>query len=126
MPFSKPRRGHTFFMILFFASLGLAGEVIFTAFTSVLNKAPLCDKPVWALAGKSYVWMIFIYGLIPIFGHYGYDRIKQFHVATRLIVYVLIIYLVEFLSGYLLQKLTGSCPWQYTSGLHIMGLIRLD
>ena len=29
-------------------------------------------------------------------------------------------------SGYALQLLTGKCPWQYTSGWHIMGLIRLD
>lgn len=126
MPFSKHRRGHTFFMVIVFASLGITTEVIFTAFMNLVHQTPLCGKPLISMAGDSYVWMIFIYGLIPILGHYGYHRIKKYPVLIRLLIYVLLIYIVEFSSGYILQKTLGACPWQYTSGHQVMGLIQLD
>jgi hypothetical protein len=126
MPFSKHRRGHTIFMIVFFACLGITVEVFFTAFMSVVNHEPLGNKPLIALAGHSYVWMAFIYGLIPILGVLFFDKIKLRPVWIRLLLYVLIIYMVEFTSGYILQLTTGRCPWYYSSGLNIMGLIRLD
>lgn len=126
MPFSKHKRGHTFFMIVVFASLGVTTEVVFTAFMNLINQTPLCGKPLIALAGDSYVWMILVYALIPIIGHYGYDKIKKYNIILRLIIYVILIYIVEFTSGFILQKTLGSCPWHYDSGWQIMGLIRLD
>lgn len=126
MPFRKQRRGHTFFMIIVFASLGVTTEVVFTAFQNLVNRTPLCGKPLASLAGDSYVWMLFIYGLIPILGHYGYEKIKAYSVWLRLTIYVCLIYLVEFSSGYILRKTLGACPWQYQNGLQVMGLIRLD
>ena len=126
MPFSKRKRGHTFFMIIVFACLGVTTEVVFTAFMNLINQTPLCGKPSVALAGMSYVWMLFIYGLIPIIGHYSYDKVKKHNVILRLIIYVTLIYIVEFISGFLLQKITGSCPWHYETGWQVMGLIRLD
>ena len=126
MPFSRQKRAHTFFMIIVFASFGIAVEVIFTAAMSVVNQAPLCDKPLIALAGHSYVWMALIYGLIPVLGVLFYNRVKDWRIWFRLPLYVVIIYIVEFTSGYLLQVITGRCPWYYTSGINIMGLIRLD
>src|SRR2546423_15231859 len=112
----KHSTSHIFFMIMVFSSLGLALEVIFTALISLINNAPLCNKPLITLAGNSYVWMIFIYALIPLLGIYGYEKIKKYHMMIRLLIYVFIIYLIEFISGYILQKVTGSCPWQYNSG----------
>ena len=44
----------------------------------------------------------------------------------RLLIYTLIVYAVEFCAGFVLRKLTGSCPWEYTNGFHLAGLIRLD
>lgn len=126
MPFSKPRRGHTFFMMIFFACLGVTTEVIFTGITDAINNTPLCGSPVMALAGKSYVWMIFIYAAIPLLGHYLHHHVEKYHVILRLLFYVALVYAIEFTSGLLLQKITGRCPWQYTEGWHVMGLIRLD
>ncbi|MDB5282251.1 MAG: hypothetical protein JWO06_1326 [Bacteroidota bacterium] len=113
-------------MIIVFVCFGITTEVFFTAFSDLVNNTPLCDKPPLALAGYTYVWMAIIYALIPIFGVLLYDRIKNKPFWLRLPLYVVIIYIVEFTSGYILQLTTGSCPWHYTTGLNIMGLIRLD
>ena len=126
MPFSASRRVHTLFMMLTFAAFGVSTEVVFTAFTSLITQEPMCDKPLASMAGRSYVWMLFIYGAIPLFAFYIYNRVKHLHVLVRLFLYVLIVYVVEFTTGYILQLATGKCPWQYTSGWHVMGLIRLD
>src|SRR3954465_7661108 len=126
MPFSKHRRGHTFFMILFFICLGMTCEVFFTAFTALFTGNPVDNKPPIALAGITYVWMAFIYALIPILGVLFYDKVKHIPIYLRLPMYVLIIYIIEFTSGYILRLTTGSCPWEYTTGWQVMGLIRLD
>ena len=126
MPFSKHRRTHTFFMILFFVCLGMTSEVFFTAFTALFTGVPVNGKPIIAMAGDTYVWMAFVYALIPILGILFYDKVKHIPFYFRLPLYVLIIYIVEFSSGYLLRVTTGECPWNYTTGWQIMGLIRLD
>ena len=126
MTLAKPNAHQTIFLVIFFAAFGIATEVFFTAFTDFYNNTPLCGKTRWALAGHSYIWMVFIYGLIPLFGNVVVRAMHKYNIAIRLLLYVSIIYAVEFTSGYALQLLTGKCPWQYTSGWHIMGLIRLD
>ncbi len=126
MSVSKYSPGHVVFMIVGFACFGITTEVFFTAFTVLFTQTPLCGKPLIALAGTSYVWMAFIYGLIPVLGLLFYNKAATIPAWFRLPLYVLIIYVVEFTSGYLLQLTTGSCPWHYTTGLNVMGLIRLD
>lgn len=125
MPQHK-RRTHLLFMVIAFACFGVTIEVFFTAFSALAKGTPLCGKSLGALAGISYVWMVFIYGLIPVFGVLLFKRVSHLAFYFRLPIYVLIIYAVEFTSGYLLLLFTGSCPWQYTSGHQVMGLIQLD
>lgn len=126
MPFSKHRRGHTFFMILFFVCLGMTSEVFFTAFTALFTGNPINNKPLAAMAGTTYVWMAFIYALIPILGILFHHNVAHWKVWYRLPFYVILLYFVEFTSGYLLKLITGSCPWEYKSGWHIMGLVQLQ
>lgn len=126
MPFTKEKRGHTFFMMVFFVCLGITTEVFFTAFSALLSGETVQNKPTLALAGYSYVWMALVYGTIPLFGHYFYPKASQIPVYYRYPLYVAIIYAVEFTSGYILRATTGACPWEYTTGWHIMGLVRLD
>lgn len=126
MPFSKNRRAHTFFMMIFFACMGITTEVVFTALSAVLNQEPFHGKPLYALTGYSYLWMIPVYALIPLAGIFIHPKVKHWPVYFRLPFFVLLVYLVEFTAGYLLKTATGSCPWNYTSGWQIMGFIRLD
>jgi hypothetical protein len=114
------------FQIFFFVCLGMTCEIFFTAFTNLINNEPFCDEPLWSLTGKTYVWMAFIYGLIPVFARELYGRMFHLSAPLRLLVYVALIYAVEFGSGFVLEQLTGKCPWEYTTGLQVMGYIRLD
>lgn len=113
-------------MILFFICLGMTCEIFFTAFKALFNGTPIHNKPLAAMAGITYVWMAFIYALIPILGVLFHDKVKHIPVYLRLPMYVLILYAVEFISGYLLKLITGSCPWEYKTGWNIMGLIQLE
>ena len=114
------------FQLLFFVCLGMTCEIFFTAFTNLYNNEPFCGEPLWSLTGKTYVWMAFIYGLIPVFAELLFKRLAHLATLPRLLVYVGLIYAVEFGSGFLLEQLTGKCPWEYTSGWQVMGYIRLD
>ncbi len=113
-------------MVITFACFGITIEVIFTAITSVINHEPLCGKPLVALAGYTYMWMLPIYAIIPVLAIAFYDKVKHIPIYLRLPLYVLIIYAIEFSSGWLLCNFTGYCPWNYTEGWHVMGFIRLD
>jgi len=111
---------------LLFACIGITTEVIFTAFSnlviSIADNTPLN----WSLTGKTYVWMFFIYALIP----FLFKLFKPFFDGKsfffKVFLGIFVIYLVEFLSGLLLKLLLGACPWEYTTGLHVLGVIRLD
>lgn len=113
-------------MCLFFGCFGMACEVFFVAFTNLFNNTPFCNEPIWSLTGKTYVWMFPIYILIPILLGYILKHIKKRPLVVRLLIYTFLIYIIEFSSGFLLDYITGRCPWEYTSGWHIMGYIRLD
>ena len=113
------------FYCLFFICLGITTEVFFTAFSDLLSGLQ-SGNPDWSLTGHTYVWMAFIYVLIPFLFGWGYELVKDFPLLVRLLVYTTFIYVVEFASGWLLEVLTGACPWEYTVGWHVMGYIRLD
>lgn len=107
-------------------TLGLSTEVVFTALVDVYH-AIRNNTPIdWGLSGHSYIWMFFIYGLGAILFPMVHKHLKGFHLIMRIFLIALGVFAVEFITGFLLDKLTGHCPWQYTSKLNIMGYIRLD
>lgn len=114
------------FLVLFFGCLGITCEIFMVAFSNLIKGAQLFHEPIWSLTGKSYVWMFPIYALIPILGGPIMNKCKNLPLLIRLLIYAGVIYLIEFSSGFLLEQLTGKCPWEYTSGWHLMGYIRLD
>ena len=114
------------FLVLFFGCLGITCEIFMVAFSNLIKGTQLFNEPIWSLTGKSYVWMFPIYALIPILGGPIMNKCKALPLLIRLLIYAGVIYLVEFSSGFLLEQLTGQCPWEYTSGWHVIGYIRLD
>lgn len=114
------------FAMLMFGCIGLTTEIIFTAFKKVISDFDNNQPVDLSLSGKTYVWMFFIYGMIPIIGDFVYPKIKHWKTINRLIFYVVITYLVEFISGGILKLILGKCPWEYTKGIHVLGIIRLD
>ena len=108
-----------FWKLFLYGNIGLLIEVWFTGIHSLITKN-------YRGTSVTYVYMFLIYGLTAMV-------LEQLHHWLRwgmflnALVYVPTIYLMEFTSGWVLQKLLGRCPWDYGNAKYgIMGLIRLD
>ena len=106
------------FMI--FGVLGWCAEILWTGFCSFL----MGDV---SLTAQTYLWMFPIYGLagvcMPLFLAFR----RYCPLWQRVGVYVFVIFTVEFITGWLLQAMTGICPWDYgESFFSVRGFIRLD
>ncbi len=111
------------FQMLVFACVGVALEV---AFTAVVDFTRTKD---WRLRGQSYLWMFPIYALVPVFLSRLHPLVGGSALPVRLLVYTALVYAVEYLSGWLLRRLTGACPWEkgyLGRRWAVHGLIRLD
>ncbi len=87
---------------------GWCGEVIFTA----LNES--FPKRDWRLVGTTYLWMFPIYGLLVIFYEPVHDLIRDFPILIRALIWSLGFTTVELISGWLIARVIGRCPWDYT------------
>ena len=109
-------------MITRFFIYGLAGwclEVFWTGFGSLLNGNP-------KLEAHTYLWMFPIYGL-AVFLEPLHDKIRYLPFYLRGGLYVLIIFSVEYITGWVLKNTIEICPWDYArSPFAINGFIRLD
>lgn len=99
---------------------GLIIEIFWTGMGSLISGN-------FALTGQTYIWMFFIYGLGVLFEPI-HDRIRGYYFFYRGLIWVFLIYLIEFTTGFLLQSLIGYCPWDYRSVTNytFFGYIRLD
>ena len=109
--------------VLILGSVGVAMEVVFTAVTDYPKNRSL------RLLGYSYIWMLPIYGLAPVFLGVMYPPLSPYHLAARLAAYVAVLLVMEYLTGWILRKATGECPWERNyrgTPWAIHGLVRLD
>lgn len=107
--------------VLLLACVGVAFEV---AFTAAVDPG---IREGWRLKGQSYVWMFPIYALVVPFFRLLWPLTGSWPWATRAPFYVLVLYAVEYATGWLLRKGTGRCPWDYGDARWaVHGLIRLD
>lgn len=90
--------------------LGWCVEVVWTAVSARLRGRE-CD---WRLLGHTSLWMFPLYGLLAPLYEPLHDFLRPWHWFMRGAVYVLGIWLVEYASGWLLRRLTGKCPWDYS------------
>lgn len=114
------------FLFVAFGCVGITTEIFFTAITNNINAVQAGEAINWRLLGQSYIWMFPIYGLAGLAWPVIYPRISNLNVFFRACIYAIGILAVEFITGWLLDITTGRCPWEYTTGWHIMGYIRLD
>lgn len=87
---------------------GWCGEVVFTALTDSLPRRD------WRLLGTTYLWMFPIYGLLAVFYEPVHDQIRGFPVLLRAAIWSLGFTTVELISGWLIARITGRCPWDYS------------
>jgi len=109
--------------VLIFACVGVAIEVIFTAVSGFIKTRNL------KLTGYTYLWMFPIWGIAAPLYALVYPQIVHWNFAFRCLVYALILYVLEYGSGWLLRLALGECPWEKNyleSRWNVHGLIRLD
>ena len=91
-------------------------EVFWTGITSLF-------KGDTTLMAHSSIWMILIYGM-AIFLEPIQSMIKDSNLFIRGFVYMLLIYVTEYFTGFLLDILNIKV-WEYTDALNIHGYITL-
>ncbi len=87
---------------------GWCGEVIFTALTDSLPKRD------WRLVGTTYLWMFPIYGSLAVLYEPVHDLIRPLPVLLRALIWSVGFTMIELISGWLLARITGRCPWDYS------------
>lgn len=104
---------------IIYGLLGWCLEIFWTGLNSLL-------KGDIKLIGFSSIWMFPIYGL-AMFLEIIHNRIRNLPIIERGVVYTLLIFFIEFTTGWVLKFIIGACPWDYSSSsLSISGIIRLD
>lgn len=102
---------------ILFGGLGMLGEVLFTSIQTVVKARK------WRLDGTTYLWMFPIYGLISLCFPPLYWTIEAFPWFVRGVIYTLFIFVVEYIAGTLLTRLTGDHIWHYRDKLNFKGQI---
>ena len=87
---------------------GWCGEVVFTALTDSVPKRD------WRLVGTTYLWMFPIYGLLVVFYEPVHDLIRELPVIVRALIWSIGFTIVELVTGWLITRVTGRCPWDYS------------
>ena len=75
---------------------------------------------------KTYLWMHPIYGATALGLEFLHDRLRFLPRPVRALAYTAVIFGAEYATGWLLRRALGRCPWDYTSGWNVKGLVRLD
>lgn len=103
---------------LIYGAAGITLEITWTGFTSFMAGDI-------TFTGHSSIIMFPIYGM-AVFLEPLFSQLKETAVFIRGIIYMSLIFAVEYFTGYFLT-LCGICPWSYiNTALNINGLIRLD
>lgn len=107
---------------LAYGVLGLGTEVVFTSIRRALNTR----DP--RLVGRTYLWMLPIYGAGGLFLERLHARLLGWRVPppVRALAATGAIYTIEYGAGSLLRALIGRCPWKYERGVTLGGYVRLD
>lgn len=104
---------------IIYGLLGWCIEILWTGFGSLL-------KGDVKLTGRTYIWMFFIYGL-AVFLEPIHERIVDLNIVLRGGLYTVLIFSAEYCTGWVLKKVLGVCPWDYSEcPFSVNGLIRLD
>ena len=80
----------------------------------------------WRLIGETSLWVFPLYGSAALWFEPLHDALRGQFVVWRGIVYLVGAWTVEYVGGWLIWKLTGAKPWDYTRsrGGSLSGLIR--
>lgn len=123
---------------LVYGLIGWCGEILWTALYDAVSgttrapgdapgRVPLTPAGRLRLAGRTYVWMLFIYGGGALLFEPAHDALRGLPLLARGGIYTAGIFAVEYVAGFLLARATGACPWDYSwARWSVHGYIRLD
>src|SRR3954447_159127 len=106
---------------LIYGLLGWGMEIVWTGLPT--------RRPIdWTLRGHSYLWMLPIYALIGPLYEPVHDHLRRVALPLRALIYAAGFIGVETITGTLLKRLTGRCPWDYTGKTRwqVGGVTRFD
>lgn len=109
-----------------FVLYGCAGWILEVLFTGTASAIVRKDKGATA---RTYLWMHPIYGGAALLLEWMSGAMKpKLPLPVRALAAVPVIFGVEYLSGWLLCRALGKCPWDYSANAryHLDGYIRLD
>ena len=95
---------------IIYGMLGWCGEIIWTATREKLSG----QQRDWKLRGTTYLWMFPLYGLIAPLYEPVHNALRTWPWPLRGVVYMLGFWAVEYLTGWLLKRVIGVCPWDYS------------
>lgn len=102
---------------LFYGIAGWGIEIIWTGLGSLISGD-------LRLLGHSNLWMLLIYGC-AIFMEPIHHAIARWHWFFRGLLWLSVIWGIEYASGMLLYLILGVHPWYYTDRFAINGMITL-
>jgi uncharacterized membrane protein len=105
-----------------FLTYGIFGWVVEILFTSISNSY---KKKSWQLKGFTYLWMFPIYGFGGLLFEmvYNYFLTQEFSFIVRMPIYLIGLYVIELVAGFILLKLTGNYVWKYEGKWQYANLI---
>lgn len=117
--------------LLFYACLGVTGEVVFTAVCARVGLVVTADlddaeaRSGWRLKGHSFVWMLPIYGLGFLGFELVHDALRGEPWWLRGLVYVTALYAIELAASLALVRTTGAHVWRWVGRGALGGHIHL-
>lgn len=103
-----------------YGALGWIVEILWTGMGSLLRRDP-------RLTATTYLWMFPIYGGGGLLLERLYPVIAGQPWVVRGLVWVMAIFCIEYVTGWLIRAAVGQSPWNYGGAALALGeLIRLD
>ena len=105
-----------------YGALGWCSEIVWTA----VRKRVTGIAHDWLLMGETSLWAFPLYGSIAFLYEPLHDALRPQFVIVRALVYLIGFWLIEYAGGWLVWKITGKKPWDYSKspGGSLNGLIR--
>ena len=112
---------------LLYGIFGWCAEVVWTASQNAVVALAAGQRIDPRLMGHTYLWMFPIYGVGGLLFELVHRAVADWPWPLRGFVYMLGCFAVEYATGWLIKRVTGTIPWDYShTRWHVHGLIRLD
>ena len=111
-----------FLRFFVYGGMGWCGEIVWTAVTRRLSR----QVQNWLLMGETSLWAFPMYGSAAFLYEPLHDALRSQFFLIRAAVYLVGFWTVEYVGGWLVWKIAGAKPWDYSKspGGSLNGLIR--